>query len=120
MTFTFVASVTDTDSFDDPADGTAHRLGPFAVAVSEPFGVRFSNGAPREPDGPGVDTGITSLYHVRREPQFDGTKSLHWAYLGDVHDTAGARCETCGRAFDRGVDVCPNCDSDAIDGGTEA
>ncbi|WP_280584995.1 zinc ribbon domain-containing protein [Halorubrum sp. Boch-26] len=74
---------------------------------------------PPDPDGPGVNTDITSLYHVRREPQYDGTESLHWAYLGDLHNVAEARCESCGRTFDRGVDVCPNCGSDDVDTETE-
>ena len=74
---------------------------------------------PPDPDSSGVNTDITSLYHVRREPQFDGTESLHWAYLGDVHNTAEARCETCGRTFDREVDVCPNCGSDDVETETE-
>jgi len=73
---------------------------------------------PPDPDGPSVNTDITSLYHVRREPQYDGTESLHWAYLGDLHNSAEARCENCGRTFDRGVKVCPNCGSDDVD--TEA
>jgi len=64
---------------------------------------------PPDPEGPGVDTDITSLYHVRRDPGLDGAESLHWAYLGDVHNTATARCETCGRTFDGEGDVCPNC-----------
>lgn len=74
---------------------------------------------PPNPNGPGVNTEITSLYHVRREPQLDGAESLHWAYLGDVIPTAKSRCETCGRTFDQGVDVCPNCGSDDVDTETE-
>ncbi|WP_202935213.1 hypothetical protein [Halorussus amylolyticus] len=74
---------------------------------------------PPDPDDSGVNTDITSLYHVRREPQLDGTESLHWVYLGDVDNTAAARCETCGRTFDREVDVCPNCGSDDVDTETE-
>lgn len=67
---------------------------------------------PPDPYGPGVNTEITSLYHVRREPQLNGTESLHWAYLGDVDNTAETRCETCGRTFEQGVDVCPHCGND--------
>lgn len=74
---------------------------------------------PPDPDGSGVNTDITSLYHVRREPQLDGTESLHWAYLGDMHNTAEIRCETCGRTFDHEVDVCPNCGSDDVDSESE-
>ena len=74
---------------------------------------------PPDPDGSGVNTDITSLYHVRRERQYDGTESLYWAYLGDVHNTAKIRCETCGRTFDREVDVCPNCGSDDVHSETE-
>ncbi|WP_424016308.1 zinc ribbon domain-containing protein (plasmid) [Halorientalis pallida] len=74
---------------------------------------------PPDPDGPGVNADITSLYHVRRESHLDGTESLHWAYLGDVHDTSENRCETCGRTFDHEIDVCPNCGSGDVDSGTE-
>lgn len=74
---------------------------------------------PPDPDGPGVNTDITSLYHVRREHQLDGTESLHWAYLGDVYNTVESRCETCGRTFAREIDVCPNCGSDDLDTETE-
>ena len=65
---------------------------------------------PPGPDG-GVNTEITLLYHVRREPQYDGSESLHWEYLGDVRNTAESRCESCGRTFDRKIDSCPNCGS---------
>lgn len=41
---------------------------------------------PSDPGGPGANTDLVSLYHVRREPQLDGTESVHWAYLGDVDD----------------------------------
>jgi len=70
---------------------------------------------PPDPDDDGVNKEITSLYHVRREPQFDGTESLHWAYLGDVHNNAQTRCETCGRTLDDDVDTCPHCGSDDVD-----
>lgn len=70
---------------------------------------------PPDPTGSGVDTEITSLYQVRREPRFDGSRSLHWAYLGDVYDTSEIRCEACGRTFDHEVDACPNCGSEDID-----
>lgn len=74
---------------------------------------------PPELDGSGVNTDRTSLYHVRREPQVDGTESLHWAYLGDVLNTAEERCETCGRTFDTEIAVCPNCGRDVDHSGTE-
>lgn len=74
---------------------------------------------PPDPDGTGVDADIISLYHVRREPELDGTESLHWAFLGDMRDTAGIRCETCGRTFDHEIEVCPYCGSDDIDSETE-
>ena len=70
---------------------------------------------PPDPDGDGVNTEITTLYHVRREPQIDGTESLHWAYLGDVHNSVRTRCDTCGRTFDEDVEICPHCGSDDID-----
>lgn len=73
---------------------------------------------PPDPDGPGVKKDITSLYHVRRVPQVDGTESLHWAYLGDVDTSEETRCEACGRTVNREVDVCPNCGSDVVDSET--
>jgi len=69
---------------------------------------------PPDPEGDGVDTDITSLYHVRREQQLDGTDSLHWAYLGDIDNGAQMRCETCGRTLEEGVGTCPYCDSDGV------
>lgn len=81
------------------------RHGAYAIARKHPPG----------PDGDGVNTDITSLYHVRREPKLDGTESLHWAYLGDVHNSAQTRCETCGRTLDEDVDTCPHCGSDDVD-----
>ncbi|GAA0232445.1 zinc ribbon domain-containing protein [Halobaculum roseum] len=70
---------------------------------------------PPDPDGGGVNTEFTSLYHVSREERPDGTDSLHWAYLGDVHNTAQTRCETCGRTLDDDGDGCPHCGSDDVD-----
>ena len=70
---------------------------------------------PPDPDGDGANTEITPLYHVRREPQLDGSESLHWAYLGDVHNSAQTRCETCGQTLDDEVDICPYCGSDDVD-----
>lgn len=68
-----------------------------------------------DPEGPGADTDITSLYHVRWEQQLDGPGSLHWAYLGDVHDPMQIRCETCGRTLEEDVASCPYCGSDDSD-----
>jgi len=70
---------------------------------------------PPDPDGPDVNTEITSLFHVRREPRLDGTESLHWGYLGDVHNTEETRCGTCGQTFDYDIDVCPTCGSEDVD-----
>lgn len=70
---------------------------------------------PPNSDGPGVDTDRVSLYHVWREPQMDGTESLHWAYLGDVHNSEQIRCNTCGGALDTDAAVCPHCGSETID-----
>jgi len=70
---------------------------------------------PPDPDSDGANTDIVSLYHVRREPQIDGTESLQWAYLGDVHSSVQTRCDTCGRTFDEDVETCPHRGSDDID-----
>lgn len=67
---------------------------------------------PPTPDGTGVNTDITSLYHVRHEEHVDGSESLHWAYLGDVHNPAEGRCDTCGRTIDEDAPVCPYCEND--------
>lgn len=66
---------------------------------------------PPDPNGSGANTDIISLYHVRREQQTDGTKSLHWAYLGDIDSPESIRCETCGRTLDTDSAVCPHCGS---------
>ena len=70
---------------------------------------------PPDPDGDGAHTEITSLYHVRREPQLDGSESLHWAYLGDVHNNEQIRYESCGRTLDEDVEICLYCGSDNVD-----
>ncbi|MDQ2055553.1 zinc ribbon domain-containing protein [Halobellus sp. H-GB7] len=64
---------------------------------------------PPNPDGPGVNTDIVSLYHVHRESQPDGAESLHWAYLGDVHNSEQIRCDSCGARLDKNASVCPHC-----------
>jgi len=66
---------------------------------------------PPDPDGGGVNTELTSLYHVSREERPDGTESLHWAYLGDVHNATRTRCETCGRTLDDDSENCSHCGS---------
>ena len=70
---------------------------------------------PPDPNGDDSNTNITSVYYVRREPQIDGTESLQWSYLGDVHDSPVNRCENCGRTLEAGVDTCPNCGSTDVD-----
>lgn len=67
---------------------------------------------PPDPDGPGANRDIVSLYHVRREQQLDGTESLHWAYLGDVHNSEQIRCNSCGGILDKNASACPHCGSE--------
>lgn len=67
---------------------------------------------PSKGDG---DTDRVALFHVQQERQIDGTKSLHWTYLGDVHDPARIRCHSCGRTLDEDATVCPHCGSDIRD-----
>lgn len=69
---------------------------------------------PPDPDGPGANTDIVSLYHVRREPQPDGTETLHWVYLGDVHNSTQIRCDFCGGHLNKNTSVCPHCGSENI------
>lgn len=64
---------------------------------------------PPDPNGSGANRNIESLYHVRRERHPDGHESLHWVYLGDVHNAEHVRCGTCGRTFATDVAVCPHC-----------
>lgn len=64
---------------------------------------------PPKPDGSGVDRNITSLYHVQREKHPDGETSIHWAYIGDVHDTGHSTCPDCGGRMSSDADVCPHC-----------
>lgn len=70
---------------------------------------------PPDPDRSGVNTDRVSLYHVRREQQMDGTESLHWAYLGDVHNAEQIRCASCGGTLDKEASVCPHCGSENMD-----
>lgn len=70
---------------------------------------------PPDPEGPGVNTDLVSLYHVRREPQLDGTESLHWAYLGDVSNAEQTRCGSCGGPLDEEASACPHCGSERTD-----
>jgi hypothetical protein len=46
---------------------------------------------PPNPDGPGVDSNIISVYHVRRERHPDGEEDLNWAYIGDIQDSDESR-----------------------------
>lgn len=45
---------------------------------------------PPDPEGDGVRTETTSLYHVRRDRLPDGTESLDWAYIGDIQNPESA------------------------------
>lgn len=67
------------------------------------------------PDDSAANTDIVSIFHVSRERHPDGEESLHWSYLGDVHDSDQVKCTTCGRTLDEDGDVCPHCGSDEID-----
>ncbi|MFB6200813.1 MAG: zinc ribbon domain-containing protein [Halorhabdus sp.] len=69
---------------------------------------------PPDPDGPGANTDIVSLYHVRREPQPDEMESLHWAYLGDVHDSEHIRCDFRGDPLDANASVPRHCGSETV------
>lgn len=69
---------------------------------------------PPNPDSSGTNTDIVSLYHVRREPQSDGTESLQWAYLGDVHNSEQIRCDFCGGPLDKNASVCPHCGRETV------
>ncbi|WP_458190720.1 zinc ribbon domain-containing protein [Haladaptatus sp. NG-WS-4] len=69
---------------------------------------------PPDQDGSGACTDIVSLYHVRREPRPDGTESLHWAYLGDVHNSEQIRCDSCGGHLDKNASICPHCGSENV------
>jgi hypothetical protein len=64
---------------------------------------------PPGPDGTGINTDVVSLYHVRREQRMDGTESLHWAYLGDVHNPEQIRCDSCSGILDKTAPACPHC-----------
>ena len=70
---------------------------------------------PPNPEGSGVDTDKVSLYHVRREHRMDGTESLHWAYLGDVHNAEQIRCDSCGGMLDKEASTCPHCGAENPD-----
>lgn len=70
---------------------------------------------PPNPDSSGVNTDRVSLYHVRREQQMDGIESLHWTYLGDIHNAEQIRCASCGETLDKEASVCPHCGSENMD-----
>ncbi|WP_396614013.1 zinc ribbon domain-containing protein (plasmid) [Haloferax sp. S1W] len=70
---------------------------------------------PPNPEGSGVNTDQVSLYHVRREQRMDGTESLHWVYLGDVHNAEQIRCKSCGGMLDKEAAVCPHCGTENPD-----
>lgn len=82
------------------------------LAIEDHGGYALVRKHPPDPNGEGVNTEITSLYHVRREPHPDGTESLHWAYLGNVQDTAETRCSACGQPVDPNGSTCPFCGQD--------
>lgn len=66
---------------------------------------------PPNPDGPGPNQSIVSLYEVRRERYPDGDTGLHWAYIGDVENDGGHRCPSCGRTYQAQREACPHCAS---------
>lgn len=70
---------------------------------------------PPDPEGPGVNTDLVSLYRVRREPQMDGTESLRWTYLGDVSNAEQTRCGSCGGPLDEEASACPHCGNEPTD-----
>lgn len=70
---------------------------------------------PPDPGGSGVDTGLVSLYHVRRERHVNGEEVLHWSFLGDIQDSTGDRCDNCGRRLEGDADVCPFCDDETTE-----
>lgn len=74
---------------------------------------------PPNPDGPGADTGTVSLYKVRPEQYPDGSRGLHWTYVGDVHNAEQHRCPMCGRTFDDSLRVCPHCGGDESEDSVE-
>ncbi|AGN01033.1 hypothetical protein L593_05420 [Salinarchaeum sp. Harcht-Bsk1] len=67
---------------------------------------------PDDPDGDGAATHVTSMYHVQRTPHPDGEETLEWRFLGDVHDSEQARCDSCGGTIVGDTAVCPHCGSE--------
>lgn len=86
------------------------RDGPYALVRAHPP----EESLDVDTDTTGVDTDVVSLYHVRREHLSDDSKSLHWAYLGDVYDPGQHRCEACGRTLEETTESCPYCGDDEI------
>lgn len=72
---------------------------------------------PPDTDGTGVNTAITSIYHVRRESQLDGTETLHWAYLGDVKHRADTHRGPDDRPLDEADDSSLESVRDDVDDG---
>jgi len=64
----------------------------------------------RSSDG-GSDAGPQplALYRVTREKRLSGEEGLHWSYLGDVVEPAGAECGNCGVPLSDSTTACPRC-----------
>lgn len=60
-----------------------------------------------------ADTSIL-LYSVRREKRLDGSKALHWSWLGEVQHPPTVKCENCATLLTDPVQRCNQCGSDRL------